>query len=53
MHQEEDTALCEDVQAGLDSPAYGAGRYAPRLEHPMFHFHQQLNADIGPNTMKS
>lgn len=44
--QDEDTALCEDVQAGLESPAYDKGRYAPRLEHPMFHFHQQLHSDL-------
>lgn len=37
--QEEDTALCEAVQLGLQEPAYGSGRYAPGPEAPMYHFH--------------
>mmetsp|Transcript_11861 Transcript_11861/g.24944 ORF Transcript_11861/g.24944 Transcript_11861/m.24944 type:complete len:440 (-) Transcript_11861:235-1554(-) len=44
--QVEDTQLCEEVQMGLDSPAYGAGRYAPTVEGPMLHFHQQLHQSL-------
>lgn len=40
--QEEDVGLCEAVQVGLRSPAYGVGRYAPGPEAPMYHFHSQL-----------
>lgn len=45
--QQEDIALCEAVQAGLEDPAYGAGRYAPALEAPMWSFHRQLHALAG------
>ncbi|KAI8466918.1 MAG: hypothetical protein J3K34DRAFT_460648 [Monoraphidium minutum] len=44
--QVEDIALCEAVQAGLEEPSYGAGRYAPALEGPMFHFHRLLHAAL-------
>lgn len=44
--QREDEGLCAAVQTGLSSPAYGAGRYAPSLEAPMFHFHQMLYRDL-------
>jgi choline monooxygenase len=44
--QMEDTALCEGVQRGLESPAYDVGRYAPRLEAGMFHFHRQLEREL-------
>ena len=37
--QEEDIALCEAVQLGLQEPSYGVGRYAPGPEAPMYHFH--------------
>ncbi|WIA32975.1 hypothetical protein OEZ86_006137 [Tetradesmus obliquus] len=40
--QEEDSALCEAVQLGLQEPAYGVGRYAPGPEAPMYHFHRLL-----------
>lgn len=35
----EDVVLCEGVQRGLESPAYDVGRYAPKVEHAMHHFH--------------
>lgn len=41
--QEEDIALCESVQRGLESPGFSSGRYAPSLEQTMFHFHQMLH----------
>ena len=44
--QAEDTALCEGVQCGLESPAYDVGRYAPSLEAPMLHFHKQLHREL-------
>eukprot|EP00878_Enallax_costatus_P036372 GHUV01040836.1.p1 GENE.GHUV01040836.1~~GHUV01040836.1.p1 ORF type:complete len:414 (+),score=106.34 GHUV01040836.1:946-2187(+) len=37
--QEEDIALCQAVQLGLQEPSYGVGRYAPGPEAPMYHFH--------------
>ena len=42
--QEEDIALCESVQRGMESPGFVTGRYAPQHEAPMFHFHQLLHA---------
>jgi choline monooxygenase len=44
--QMEDIALCEGVQRGLGSPAYGVGRYAPSVEMAMHHFHCLLHADL-------
>lgn len=44
--QEEDVALCRAVQQGLSSQAYDVGRYAPQVEHPMFHFHRMVADDI-------
>jgi choline monooxygenase len=44
--QEQDVALCESVQRGLASPAYDRGRYAPKLEAAMLHFHRLLAADL-------
>ncbi|GBF97413.1 hypothetical protein Rsub_09579 [Raphidocelis subcapitata] len=44
--QVEDVSLCEAVQAGLEEPSYGVGRYAPALEGPMFHFHRQIHAAV-------
>ncbi|KAJ4709206.1 Choline monooxygenase [Melia azedarach] len=40
--QMEDIILCEGVQKGLQSPAYYSGRYAPTVEHAMYHFHSLL-----------
>ena len=42
--QEEDTALCESVQAGLSARGAKGGRYAPRLEAANFAFHQRVAA---------
>lgn len=44
--QEEDVALCEAVQLGLQEPAYGVGRYAPGPEGPMYHFHSLLYRNV-------
>eukprot|EP00897_Mesotaenium_endlicherianum_P002117 jgi/Mesen1/1933/ME000146S01028 len=44
--QEEDIELCEGVQRGLRSPAFSVGRYAPRVEHPMHHFHRLLHRSL-------
>ncbi|KAM3213402.1 hypothetical protein ACQJBY_066023 [Aegilops geniculata] len=44
--QIEDIALCEGVQRGLGSPAYGVGRYAPSVEMAMHHFHCLLHANL-------
>jgi hypothetical protein len=40
--QVEDVSLCEAVQAGLQEPCYGVGRYAPGPEAPMYHYHSLL-----------
>jgi choline monooxygenase len=42
--QQEDITICEDVQKGVSSLAYGktSGRYAPSIETPMYHFHSML-----------
>ncbi|CAI9298094.1 unnamed protein product [Lactuca saligna] len=44
--QMEDVTLCESVQRGLESPAYGSGRYAPMVEKAMHHFHCLLHQDL-------
>ena len=44
--QQEDVGICESVQRGLRSSSYDTGRYAPRLEHAMHHFHRLLAADL-------
>jgi choline monooxygenase len=44
--QIEDIEICESVQKGLQSGAYIAGRYAPRLEKGEHHFHQLLSQDL-------
>ncbi|KAI4970791.1 hypothetical protein ZWY2020_001705 [Hordeum vulgare] len=44
--QIEDIALCEGVQRGLASPAYGVGRYAPSVEMAMHHFHCLLHTNL-------
>lgn len=38
--------MCEAVQAGLQSPAYDVGRYAPNVEYAMHHFHTLLHEDL-------
>jgi len=42
--QVEDTHICESVQTGLGSSSYDQGRYAPKVEHAAYHFHQLLHS---------
>lgn len=44
--QIEDILLCEGVQKGLQSPAYSVGRYAPKVEQAMHHFHCLLHENL-------
>jgi choline monooxygenase len=44
--QQEDLGICEDVQRGLKSRAYGAGRLSVRREAGEQLFHQLLAADL-------
>eukprot|EP00276_Gloeochaete_wittrockiana_P003449 CAMPEP_0184653416 /NCGR_PEP_ID=MMETSP0308-20130426/11129_1 /TAXON_ID=38269 /ORGANISM="Gloeochaete witrockiana, Strain SAG 46.84" /LENGTH=260 /DNA_ID=CAMNT_0027088855 /DNA_START=733 /DNA_END=1515 /DNA_ORIENTATION=- len=44
--QQEDTAICESVQAGLRSGAFLSGRYAPRVEHAVHQFHHWLAKSV-------
>ena len=44
--QKEDMLICRSVQRGLRSSAYDTGRYAPKLEHGMYAFHQWLAAQF-------
>ncbi|MEM7203431.1 MAG: aromatic ring-hydroxylating dioxygenase subunit alpha [Planctomycetota bacterium] len=44
--QREDEQICASVQRGLASLAYDRGRYAPKLEGAMLHFHRLLAADL-------
>ena len=50
--QEEDLGICEAVQRGLKSRAYGAGRLSVRREAGEHLFHRLLAADLksGPST---
>ena len=40
--QDEDIAICEDVQRGLASGSYEAGRLNPLRENAVHHFHERL-----------
>ena len=40
--QEEDMALCNDIQLSLDADEGQRGRFAPKHEHAMFHFHKRV-----------
>ena len=40
--QDEDVAICEDVQRGLASGSYEAGRLNPLRENAVHHFHELL-----------
>lgn len=51
--QQEDIALCEAVQGGLEEPSYGSGRYVPGVEGPMFHFHKLLYGAVMNGGLKS
>ena len=44
--QDEDLGICEDVQRGLKSRAYGAGRLSVRREAGERLFHRLLAADL-------
>jgi choline monooxygenase len=44
--QDEDQAICESVQRGLRSRAYGAGRLSLRREAGEHLFHRLLAADL-------
>jgi choline monooxygenase len=44
--QQEDVAICESVQRGLGSRAYGAGRLSVRREGGEWLFHRLLHADL-------
>jgi choline monooxygenase len=44
--QSEDLGICEDVQRGLKSRAYGAGRLSVRREAGEHLFHRLLAADL-------
>jgi len=47
--QDEDLGICEDVQRGLKSRAYGAGRLSVRREAGEHLFHRLLAADLKRN----
>jgi phenylpropionate dioxygenase-like ring-hydroxylating dioxygenase large terminal subunit len=51
--QEEDLGICEDVQRGLKSRAYGAGRLSVRREAGEQLFHRLLAADLRSNSAPS
>src|SRR5262249_38523575 len=40
--QEEDMGICEEVQRGLASRSFDAGRYSVRREEGVYHFHRLL-----------
>ena len=40
--QDEDVTICEDVQRGLASGSYEAGRLIPLREIAVHHFHEML-----------
>ncbi len=44
--QQEDVAISESVQRGIGSRSYDQGRYAPRVETAMYHFHRLLAEDL-------
>ncbi|CAB9514407.1 Choline monooxygenase, chloroplastic [Seminavis robusta] len=43
---EEDVFLCENVQLGLQSRGFEAGRYVPSKQIATYHFHQRLATDL-------
>ena len=51
--QEEDLGICEDVQRGLKSRAYRAGRLSVRREAGEQLFHRLLAADLKNGTASS
>jgi choline monooxygenase len=45
--QQEDIALCENVQRGLRSATYDRGRYSVKRENGVHHFHMLLGEFLG------
>ena len=45
--QQEDIALCESVQRGLNSATYDRGRYSVKRENGLYHFHTLLAEFLG------
>ena len=44
--QREDMAICDMVQAGINSGIYHQGIYAPKFEASMYQFHRWLSTDL-------
>jgi choline monooxygenase len=44
--QAEDAGVCDDVQRGLHSRSYVAGRFSPKRENAGYFFHQTLAAQL-------
>jgi choline monooxygenase len=49
--QQEDIAICNDVQRNLRSRAYHAGRYSGRYENGVHHFHALVHAFLNSQTL--
>jgi choline monooxygenase len=45
--QQEDIVLCEQVQRGLRSRSYGAGRFSPKRENGVHHFQSLVREYVG------
>jgi len=45
--QDEDIAICEDVQRGLRSMTYSTGRYSVKRENGVHHFHGLVSEFVG------
>lgn len=43
---DEDVFLCENVQLGMQSRGFDAGRYVPTKQIATYHFHQRLARDL-------
>lgn len=50
---EEDVFLCENVQLGLQSRSFEAGRYVPSKQIATHHFHRRLANDLRQKSEKS
>ena len=44
--QLEDQEICEDVQKGLESRFFSAGRFSVKREGTGYHFHQMLAREV-------
>ena len=44
--EREDEAIVEKVQKGTNSLLYDRGRYSPKMEQGVFHFHQLINKSL-------